>query len=205
MSFEHVGFQQKILLWKYSRSSHHVWGGKWHLQVLGKHLQCCSTVVKPYFAHKDIPQKKLQGQMLFQAESDQVTACESPRVEYFFSVHRRTSPAWVQTGYPSEMGVFFLCHALPAKISSPAWNNTCPETIKERFGFPDKDFLPWILPTQPWRLTKGGLKEAFSPELGHLLGETHVHSLTPDFPVWVSTSLSQSHSHLNLTPDTSPR
>lgn len=28
---------------------HHVLGGKWHLQVLGKHLQCSSSAVKPYF------------------------------------------------------------------------------------------------------------------------------------------------------------
>lgn len=127
-------------------------------------------------SHKAIPQQKLQGQMLLQADSDQVTACESPRGEYFLSVHRRTSPAWVQTGYPSEMGVFFLCHALPAKISSPAWNNTCPETIMERFGFPDQHLLRWILPIGSWRLTKGGLQEAFSPELGHPLGGTHAQS-----------------------------
>lgn len=42
--------------------------------------------------------------MFFQADSDQVTACESPRGEYFLSVHRSTSPAWdLQTGYPSTI------------------------------------------------------------------------------------------------------
>lgn len=37
------------ILWKYSKSPHYVLGGKWHLQVLGKHLQYSSSVVKPYF------------------------------------------------------------------------------------------------------------------------------------------------------------
>lgn len=40
--------------------------------------------------------------MLLQADSDQVTACESPRGGYFLSFHRSTSPARnLQTGYPS--------------------------------------------------------------------------------------------------------
>lgn len=51
----------------------------------------------------------------------------------------------------------------------------------ERFEFPEQHLL-WILPIQPWRLTKGGLKEAFSLELGHPLGGTDAHSLVSDYP-----------------------
>lgn len=41
----------------------------------------------------------------------------------------------------SEMGFLSLCCQLPAKNGSPAWSTTCPETIMERFGFPDQHLL----------------------------------------------------------------
>lgn len=61
--------------------------------------------------------------MLFQGDSDQVTACESPRVEYFLSVHSSPSAWGLQIGYPYIIwnGTFclFVVNCLPKMVPLP--------------------------------------------------------------------------------------
>lgn len=136
-------------------------------------------------SHKAISQQKIQGQTLFQADNDQITACESPRGEYFTSCSQEhisclRFPDWLSIIWNMS---FCLCHELLAKVGSPAWHTTCPETIMEKFGFPDQHLLPQIILMKPLQLTKGELKEAFSLYLGHSLGGYGTHSLiSADFP-----------------------
>ena len=131
---------------------HHVLGGKWLLQVLGKHLQGSSSGVKPYFHIKLFHSRSFKVRCFFKQTliKSLLVSHQGGNISFLFTgAHLLPEIYRLAIHLLSEKGVFFLCHELPAKMSSPAWNTTCPETITERFGFPAQHLLPQILPMKP--------------------------------------------------------
>lgn len=96
--------------------------------------------------------------MLFQADSDQVTACESPRMERFLSVHRSTSAAVI---YRLAIHLSFAMGFLSLLWTACQDEFLCLEHHRpcatiECLGFPDQPFATDV----PWSLTKRGINKS---------------------------------------------
>lgn len=103
-------------------------------------------------------QQKLQGQMLFQADSDQVTACESPRMECFLSVHSSTSAAVIYRlaiHLSSAMGLLSLLWTA-CQDEFLCLEHHCPCAYIECLGFPDQHFATDV----SWSLTNSDINKS---------------------------------------------
>lgn len=146
--------------------------------------------------------------MLFHADSDQVTAYESPRGEYLLSVCRSTSPAWgLQTGYPSITwnGSFLSVPWAACQDKFPCLEHHLP------WNYYGKVWVSWPIPfatdtaDKALKAYERGPKRSLQPLTGSSTGRNWKTDSATYFPGWVSTNLSYYQSHLNLTPHTNPR